>query len=70
MIDVFGQRADIMAIQNYFTLQLVPVLLNVIVLHHDNHHIHLAEELVEVQNLVLHNGLVGEEGVEAREGAS
>ena len=58
------QRADIMAIQHHFAFQLVPVLLDVVVLHHDDHHVHLREELVEVEELVLHDGLLGEEGVE------
>ena len=59
------QRANVMAIQNHFAFQFVPVLLDVVVFHHDDHHIHLAEELVEVENLVWHQSLVGEEGVEA-----
>lgn len=32
------QRADIMAIQHDFAFQLVPVLLDVVVLHHDDLH--------------------------------
>ena len=58
------QRADIMAVEHHFAFQLVPVLLDVVVLHHDDHHVHLREELVEVADLVLHDGLLGEEGVE------
>ena len=58
------QRADIMAVEHHFPFQLVPVLLDVVVLHHDDDHVHLREELVEVEELVLHDGLLGEEGVE------
>ncbi len=58
------QRADIMAIQNHLALELVPVLLDVCVLDHNDYHIHLGEELVEVENLVLDNRFLGEEGVE------
>ena len=61
------QRANIMAIQDDLPLQLVPVLLDVVVLDHDDDHVHLAQELVEVQDLVLHDLLVGEEGVEGFE---
>ena len=56
-----------MAIQNHLALELVPVLLDVVVLDHNDHHIHLGEELVEVENLVLDNLLLGEEGVEGLE---
>ena len=53
-----------MAVENDLALQLIPILLNVIVLDHNDHHIHLIEELVKVQNLVLDELLVGEEGIE------
>ncbi len=58
------QRTNVVTIEDDFPLQLVPVLLNMVMLHHDNNHIHLVEELVEVKNLVLNNLLFGEEGVE------
>ena len=67
MIDTV-QGADIMTIENDLALQLVPILLDMVVLDHNDHHFHLAEELVEVQYLVLHNLLLGEEGVEGLEG--
>ena len=57
-----------MAIQNHLSLELVPVLLDVVVLDHNDHHIHLGEELVEVEDLVLDNLLLGEKGVEGLEG--
>ena len=53
-----------MAIQNHLTLQLVPILLDMIVLNHNHHHIHFVEELVEIKNLVRHNLFVSEERVE------
>lgn len=56
-----------MAIQNHLALEFVPVLLDVVVLDHNDHHIHLGEELVEVEDLVLDDGLFGEEGVEGLE---
>ena len=57
------KRADVVAVEDDLAFQLVPVLLDVVVLHHDDHHIHLAEELVEVKNLVLDNLLLGKERI-------
>ena len=54
-----------MAIQHNFALQLIPILLDMVMLDHDNHHIHFVKELVEIQDLVLDNLLLGEERVEA-----
>ena len=67
MVHVLLERADIMAIQNHLALELIPVLLDVVVLDHNDHNIHLGEELVEVENLVLDNLFLGEEGVEGLE---
>lgn len=50
-----------MAIKNDLALQFFSVLLDVIVLHHDNIHIHFIEKLVEVNYLVLYNFLVCKE---------
>ena len=61
------QRADVVAVEDDLALELVPVLLDVVVLDHDDDHIDLVEELVEVEDLVLHDLLVGEEGVEGLE---
>ena len=58
------KRTDVMAIQDHLTLQLVPILLDMVVFHHNNNHIYLVQELVEVQNLVLHDFLLSEEGIE------
>lgn len=46
------QRADVVAIQNHHVLQLVLVLLDLVMLHHNDYHIDLAEEQVEVEDLV------------------
>ena len=67
MVHILANRADVVAIQNHFTSELVPVLFDVVVLDHNDHHIHLGEELVEVEDLVLDNLLLGEEGVEGLE---
>ena len=57
------QRAYIATVKDDFALQFVPILLDVVVLHHDNHHICLVEELVEIRVLVGGNLLVLKEGV-------
>ena len=67
MVHVLANRTNIMAIQNHLTLEFVPVLLDVVVLDHNDHHINLREELVEVEDLVLDNRLLSEEGVEGLE---
>ena len=54
-----------MAIQNHLIFQLVPVLLDMVMFHHDDHHVDFVEELVEVKDLVRDNLLVGKERVEA-----
>ena len=59
-----------MAIQNHLAFQLIPILLDVVVLHHNDHHVHLGEELVKIENLIRHNLLVGEKGVETLEWTS
>ena len=63
------QRADVVAVEDDFAFEFVPVLLDVVVLDHNDDHIDLVEEAVEVENLVLDNLPVGEEGVEALERA-
>ena len=54
-----------MAIKNHFTLQLVPVLFDMVMLNHDDYHIYFAEELVKIKDLVLDDFFVGKKGVEA-----
>ena len=67
MVHVLLDRADIVAIQDDLALEFVPVLLDMVVLDHNDHHIHLGEELVEVEDLVLDNLFLGEKGVEGLE---
>ena len=57
-----------MTVQNHLAFQFVPILLDVIMLYHDDHHINLGEELIEVQNLVLHNLLLRKERIESFQG--
>ena len=57
------QRTNIETVKDNFTLQLIPILLNVVVLNHDDYHVNLVEELVEVKNLVLYYLLLSEEGI-------
>ena len=57
------QRTNIVAVQDNFPFQFVPVLLDVVVFNHDNNHIYFVEELVKVQNLILDNLLCCKEGV-------
>ena len=68
MVHVLLDRADVVAIQDDLAFELVPVLLDVVVLDHNDHHIDLGEELVEVEDLVLNNRFLGEEGVKGLEG--
>ena len=49
-----------MAIEDYLTLELVPILLDMVVLHHDDYHIDIGEELVEIVVLVLHDVFLNE----------
>lgn len=52
MINSF-QRTNITAIKDDFTFELVPVLLDMVVFDHNDHHVHVVDELVEVAVLVL-----------------
>ena len=62
------QRADIEAVEDDLSFQLVPALLDMVVLHHDNHHVHIVEELIEIAELVFGYLLMLQEGVVALEG--
>ena len=70
MIDILTKWTDIMAIKNNSALELFPVLFDVVVLHHDHHHIHLIEELVKIQDLVLDDSLLRKEGIKSLERTS
>ena len=63
------QRADVEAVQDDLTFQFVPVLLNMVVLNHDDYHINIVDELVEVVELILCYLVVFQEWVVALEGA-
>ena len=65
MIHLLSRRADVVTIEHNLAFEFVPILLDVVVLDHDDHHVNLLKELVEVEDLVFHNLLVGEERVEA-----
>ena len=65
MIHPFPGGADVVAVEDDLAAELVQVLLDVVVLDHDDDHVDLVEELVEVEDLVRNDSLVGEEGVEA-----
>lgn len=64
------QRTDVEAVEDDLALQFVPILLDLVVLDHDDYHVNIVEELVEVRELVLGNLLVFEEGVVALERTS
>ena len=59
MINPF-QRTDVVTIKDDFALKFVPVLLNLVMLHHDDDHIDVGEELVEIVVLVLHDIILNE----------
>ena len=62
------QRTDVVTVEDDLPLELVPVLTDMVVLHHDDNHVDLGEELVEVEDLVLDDFLLREEGVEGLQG--
>lgn len=47
------KRTDVEAVHYDLAFQLVPVLLDVVVLHHDDDHVDVFQELVEVGELVF-----------------
>ena len=57
------KRTDIEAVENNLAFQLIPILLDVIMFHHDNNHIHIVDELIKVVELILGNLMVFQEGV-------
>ena len=62
------QRADIEAVEDNLAFKFVPVLLDMVVLHHDNHHVYIIKELIEIAELVFGYLLMLQEGVIALEG--
>ena len=68
MVGAF-KGADVVAVEDDFAFEFVPVLLDVVVLHHHYHEVNVIEEGVEVVILVCHD-VAGDEGVIAFERAS
>lgn len=52
------ERADIVAVEDYLAFEFVPVLLDLVVLDHDDDHVAGIEEFVEVMALARHDVLV------------
>ena len=52
-----------MTVEDDFALEFIPILLDVIMLHHDDNHVNLIQELIEVEDLILHDFLLSEEGI-------
>lgn len=61
------KRADVETIKNYFALDLVPILLDVVVLNHNDNQIYIGEELIEVVILVFCDLVADEERIVAFE---
>ena len=59
MINAF-ERANIVAIEDDLALEPVPVLLDLIVLNHNDYHIDIGEELVEIVVQILNNVFLDE----------
>lgn len=47
------QWTDIEAIHYHLTLEFIPVLLDMVVLYHDYHHINILQEVFEIIKLIL-----------------
>lgn len=56
------QRTNIKAIEDDLAFELVPILLDMVVLNHDDYHIYIVDELIEVAELVLCNLMVFQNG--------
>ena len=59
MINTF-ERTDVMAVEDDLALEFVPVLLDLIVLNHNDYHIEIGEELVEIVVQILNNVFLDE----------
>lgn len=44
------QWTDIEAIHHHLTLEFIPVLLDMVVLHHNHHHINILQEVFKLSN--------------------
>lgn len=61
------KRTDVKTVENNLTLEFVPVLLDMVVLNHDDYHIHVSKEFIEGVILILGNLVTLEEWVVALE---
>ena len=57
------QWTDIEAIHYHLTLEFIPVLLDMVVLHHDYHHINILQEVFEIIKLILSNLMILQERI-------
>lgn len=57
------KRTDVETVENNLAFQFVPVLLDMVVFHHDDHHINIVDELIETVELILSNLVVFQEWV-------
>ena len=64
------QRTNIEAIKDYLALELVPILFDMVVLNHDDYHVNICKELIEVIVLVICNLVAYEEWIVALERTS
>ena len=62
MIDIF-KRADVEAVKDDLALQLIPVLFDMVMLHHNHHHIDIIQERIKIRELVLCDLMILQEGV-------
>ena len=70
VIDFICKWTNVMTVEDNLALQLVPILFDMVMLNHNDYHIHLIQELVEVQNLILHDFFVSKEGIKRLQRAS
>ena len=57
------QWTDIEAIHYHLTLEFIPVLLDMVVLYHDYHHINILQEVFEIIKLILSNLMILKERI-------
>lgn len=71
MLDVIYafKRTDVVAVEDDFAFELIPVLLDLVVFYHDDDEVNVIEELIEVVELVLNDVLL-DERVVALQGTS
>lgn len=55
--------ADVAAVENYLATKSIKILLDVVVLYHDNHHVDVFEKCLKIRKLVLGDFPIFEEWV-------